>query len=96
MELSEQDISRGVCEHGLLRRSCEICELKKENELLYADKAVLESKWRAQGLMIQKLHKDNHDLVLMLRNEKSLQSKTANNLRKLRMKFKQIKMIVDQ
>ena len=96
MELTEQDIARGICEHGLLSRSCEICELTKEVELLYADKAVLESKWRAQGLMIQELHKDNRDLISALRNEKALQSKTANNLRKLRMKFKQIKMIINQ
>ena len=33
-ELTDQDIARGVCEHHVLRRSCEVCDLKHENEEL--------------------------------------------------------------
>lgn len=39
MELTEQDKLRGVCEHGLLRRSCEICELKEEVARLQKENA---------------------------------------------------------
>ena len=37
----------------------EVKRLKKENDLLNADKDLLQSKWEAQGLMIQKLHEEN-------------------------------------
>jgi hypothetical protein len=37
----------------------EIKRLKQENELLNAEKELLQAKWEAQGLMIQKLHKEN-------------------------------------
>lgn len=38
----------------------EVKRLKLENELLNAEKEVLQAKWEAQGLMIQKLHKENN------------------------------------
>lgn len=37
----------------------EVKRLKQENELLNTEKELLQSKWEAQGLMIQKLHEEN-------------------------------------
>ncbi|WHY01817.1 hypothetical protein [Neobacillus sp. DY30] len=36
----------------------QLLEKEKERELLKADNELLKSKWEAQGLMIQKLHKE--------------------------------------
>ena len=44
MELSEHDIARGVCDPGLLRRSCEVCELNKEIESLISENKDLKLK----------------------------------------------------
>lgn len=37
----------------------EVKRLKLENELLKSENELLQAKWEAQGLMIQKLHKEN-------------------------------------
>jgi hypothetical protein len=43
----------------LLEQAEKVDKLEKEKEIIDAEKELLQAKWEAQGLMIQKLHSEN-------------------------------------